>query len=266
MIVKRFPLGKSSALDIYQEQQIIEKLKGAGIPARARRDLNRHRLALLIGRASVPDKMLQEQELPEISPVPAVGLPADLIAARPDIRAAGLRLKAKEWEIAAARADRLPALKLTASYNAFSADDIGSVFDNWLLNLAANLTGPIFDGSRRRAEVKRVRAEADERLAAYGRTVFTAVKEVEDLLTREDQHRRYLVSLNRQLELNEKTLREARRRYLHGNTGFINVLQQELNSVQLQDDIITTRENMIIARIGLRKALGAEIRSRRLKD
>lgn len=256
LIVQRFPLAKSTALDIYQQQQLIEKIKEAMIPARAAMDLNRHRLALLTGRSTLPDHLLKQGNFPNISPVPAIGLPADLLAARPDIKAAGLRLKSTEWEIAAAKADRLPTLRLTASYNAYSPDNIASIFDNWLLNLAANLTGPIFDGGRRRAEVKRVKAEANEHLALYGRTVFTAIKEVEDMLTQEDQQRRTLISLNKQFELSNKTTREARRRYLYGNTDFLNVLQQELNSVQLQHDIISSREKMIIARIGLHRALG----------
>ena len=255
VIAQRFPLAKSTALDIYQQQQVIEKIEETLVPILSRQAFARRRLALLAGRASLDDLFFNCSIFPEINTVPAVGLPADLMAQRPDIRAAGLRLKSAEWEVAAARADRLPALRLTAGYSS-STEDINSLFDNWLLNLAANLTGPVFDGKRRKAEVERTKALAAERVATYGKTVFTAIKEVEDAMTEEDQYTQTLQSVRQQLRLSRQTVREARRRYLNGSTDFINVLREELNLIELKQNIIINREKMLIARIHLYKALG----------
>ena len=265
VIIQRFPLAKSTALDIYQQQQVIERIEEVLIPVQSRQKLSKRQLALLAGRASLKNQLKGENVFPEIGAIPAIGLPADLIAQRPDIRAAGLRLKSAEWEIAAARADRLPALRLTAAYNS-STEDINSLFDNWLLNLAANLTGPVLDGGRRKAEVERTKALADERIAAYGKTVFTAIKEVEDALTEEDQYTRTLQSVRKQLNLSQQTVREARRRYLNGSTDFINVLREELNLIQLEQDIILNEEKMIIARIRLHKALGGSWMTQQVSD
>lgn len=255
LVTKRFPLAKSTALDIYQQQQTIEKSKAALIPLANKEGLLKRQLAFLAGRAVLGDDAPALQEFPQLDAIPALGLPADLIAARPDIRAAGLKLQAADWQVAAARADRLPALKLTASHT-YSSEQLSSLFDNWLQNLAANLVGPLFDGSRRQAEVERTRAVAEERLATYGKTVFTAMKEVEDALADEMRFAASRNSLNRQLELSERTIREAQRRYLNGNSDFLNVLREELNNLQVQQDRITAEEEMIIARIRLYKALG----------
>ncbi len=255
LIILRFPLAQSTALDIYQQQQIVEKLQAALIPTVNNQEIIKRRLALLAGRVSLNDEMLAARSFPEVGVEPVLGLPADLLAARPDIRAAGLRLQAGEWEVVAARADRLPALRLTASANYFD-DNLSSIFDNWILNLAANLAGPIFDGGRRRAEVARVRAVVDERLAIYRETVFAAVIEVEDALTREVETTATLNSLRKQLALSRQTLREARRRYLNGSSDFINVLNEELNSLQLEHDIITQEKQFMLSRIALHVALG----------
>ena len=255
LIILRFPLAKSTALDIYQQQQIVEKLQAALIPTVRNQEVIKRRLALLAGRASLDDAMLGERSFPEAGSLPALGLPADLLAARPDVRAAGLRLQSGEWEVVAARADRLPALRLTASSNYF-ADNLSSIFDNWILNLAANLAGPVFDGGRRRAEVERVKAVVDERLALYRETVLNAVVEVDDALTREAESSATLVSLRKQLELSRQTLREARRRYLNGSSDFINVLNEELNSLQLEHDIISQEKRFLLSRITLHIALG----------
>jgi NodT family efflux transporter outer membrane factor (OMF) lipoprotein len=255
VIEARFSLARSTALDIYQQQQSIEQIETALIPLQSNEGVLRRQLALLAGKASISKKRLVQETFPVLQDIPAIGLPADLLAARPDVRAAGLRLKSGEWEIAAAKADRLPALRLTASHT-YTADDIGSIFDNWLLNLAANLTGPIFDGGRRRLEVERTQAVVDERIAAYSKSVFTAIKEVEDALAEEEQYERTTNALARQFELAEKTTRVARRRYLYGDTDFLNVLVQELKILQVQQDIIIARERVQIARIRLYRALG----------
>jgi len=255
LITVRFSLAKSTALDIYQQQQAIERIEAALIPLGSREESLKRQLALLLGRASLADERLQADRFPSLPEPPAIGLPADLLSARPDVRAAGLRLQSAQWEIASARADRLPALRLTASA-AYNSDAFSSLFDNWLRNLAANLVVPILDGERRANEVQRVKAFADERLAVYGRTVFTAIRETEDALSEEKAQRDALSSLNRQLDLSEQTIREARRRYLNGNSDFLNVLREELNSLLVRQELIVAEEQMLRARVRLHEALG----------
>ncbi len=248
-------MAKSTALDIYQQQQSIEQIEAALIPLTSREKNIQRQMALLLGKSSIDADRVNYGLFPEIPEIPAIGLPADLLADRPDIRAAGLRLKSAQWEIAAAKADRLPALKLTASQT-YSSDEFSSLFDNWIRNLAGNLTGPIFDGRKRRMEVERTKAIVDERLATYGKNVFTAIKEVEDALEDEQQNNKTLDSLMRRLVLSEKTMREAKTRYLNGNSDFINILREQLNILLIQQNIIQSREEMLIARIKLYKALG----------
>ena len=52
--------------------------------------------------------------------------PADVLANRPDVRQAGLQLKSADWSVSAARADRLPAIRLSASAS-YASDDAGSL-------------------------------------------------------------------------------------------------------------------------------------------
>jgi len=79
---------------------------------------------------------------------------------------------------------------------------------------------------------------------------------VEDALAEEERYGRTMKALARQLELSKKTTRVARRRYLYGDSDFLNVLVQELNILQVQQDIIIAQERMHIARILLYRALG----------
>jgi len=259
-IVKaRFPIGLSTALDIYQQQQAIEKIVEAQIPLEERERALKRQIAFLagVGGPSQLQGVFQEmeQDFPQIDGPPKPGLPADLLASRPDIRGAGRRLRAEGWAVAAAKADRLPALRLSASHT-FSAAEISNVLDNWILNLGANLAGPIFDGGRRSLEVKRTQAVVRERLESYRQVVFQAILEVNSALGDEEQNIKVLASLEEQFELAEKTLREARNRYLNGSSDFLNVLKEELNSLLIRQKLITTKEKRLIARINLYRALG----------
>ena len=79
-------------------------------------------LAVLLGHCRQQRRCpLSQSTLPELIALPTTGVPADILAARPDVRAAGLRLKSADWQVSAARADRLPALTLSAGAQHFPA-------------------------------------------------------------------------------------------------------------------------------------------------
>ncbi|MCK5666476.1 MAG: efflux transporter outer membrane subunit, partial [Thiotrichaceae bacterium] len=256
LIKFRFENARASAIDIYQQQQAISAINSGLIPLTAQQQLLKHQLALLLGKNPVNNTLiLDENTFPQISETPEPGLPLDLIAMRPDVRAAGLRLKAANWEITVARADRLPSLRLTAS-NTFSSDEFATLFDNWLINLAANAVGPVFDGNRRKNEIKRVEAVVDERIASYRKIVITAIKEVEDALVKEKYNRLSLRAIQQQLKISEKTFNEAGSRYLNGVSDYLPVLREQLNITAFENSIIKAKADIIIARIQLKKAIG----------
>ena len=208
LVELRFENGIVSALDVYQQRQVVAAVE-AEIPlVEASEQLLRHELALLLGKPAGTPLLIHQTELPLPAELPSLGLPADLLAARPDVRAAGVRLKAADWQVAEARANRLPALRLTAGAS-YAADELDLLFDNWLLNLAANLTAPLFDGGRRAAAVNRQAAVAAENLAHYREAVLTGIKEVEDALVREAKQREHLAGLQRQIDVAGKALDQA---------------------------------------------------------
>ncbi len=255
LIEMRFTMSRASALDVYQQGQTVTALKGGLINSRARRQLQLNQLALLTGRSAGTDLALDQVQFPEIPPLPPTGLPADLLARRPDIRAAGLRLQSANWRVAVARADRLPKINLGGSIS-YTSTAIDLLLENWIMRLAASVTGPIFDGGYLRAEVERTRAVVNERLAAYRSTVLTAIREVEDALAREQQYRESLTNIDQQLQLTKMAYREATWRYLNGLNDFLPVLREQINLITFQLDRIKTGADLLKARIGLYKALG----------
>ena len=255
LIELRFRKGLATVLDVYQQRQAVAQTEAVLPPLEAQYDVLHHELAVLLGKAPRTELALGADEFPEPGPLPDYGLPADLLAMRPDVRIAGLQLQAADWRVSAARADRLPALRLSAGFN-FNGDEFDMIFDNWLTTLTASLTGPIFDGGRRRAEVDRTRAVALERLNAYQLAVLRAIAEVENALVQIDRQQAYIVALRRQYEAAENSHREALNRYQKGLNEYLPVLTALTNAQNLERSVIEAEHDLLVYRVQLHLALG----------
>ncbi len=255
LIELRFRMSMVSALDVYQQKQVVEDIM-AEIPlVEADEQVLRHELALLLGKPPGTTLKISREDFPEPAEIPATGLPADLLSSRPDLRRAGMRLQAADWQVAAARANRLPAIRLTAGAQ-YGKGDVDVLFDNWLLNLAGNLTAPIFDGGRRAAEVDLRQALVDENLSAYRQAVLTAIKEVEDALVSETKQREHISALENVLGTARKALEEAGIRYRNGLSDYLPVLTQLLTVQGLERNLIQQQANLLNARVSLYRSLG----------
>ncbi len=247
----------ATALDVLQQQQIVAATEALLPPLERERQLAIHQLNLLLGRQPAGDLELRSTTLPELPPLPELGIPAELLVNRPDLEAAWQRLEAARWGVAAAQADRLPAIRLTgaASYQSGSLDQL---FDGWARNLAASLAAPLLDGGRRRAEIDRTRAVQEQRLAYYRETALVAVKEVEDALVRERFHGQRLAALRRQYQHAEDTLQEADSRYRRGLNDYLPVLSAIEASQRLERTLLLAEYDLLANRVDLCRALGGQ--------
>jgi len=255
LIELRFRKSLSSALDVYQQRQVVSATAAALPLAELREKLLRNELAALVGRSDLNTLAIEDRMLPAIEELPPVGIPADILANRPDVRQAGLQLRSADWSVSAARANRLPSIRLSAS-GSYRNGELSDLFDDWIANLAASITGPIFEGGRRKAEVERTRAVVDERLAAYRETVINAVKEVEDALASEQKQREYIGMIDERLEAARLSYDESINRYRNGLIEYTTVLIQ-LNTLQaLERDRIQAQYDLLQYRTNLYRALG----------
>ena len=254
-LVMRQHKGMSAAVDVLQQKQQLANLESAVWPVRERLSTRRLQLAYLLGLPPDRAPACKSVGFPPLPPLPDPGLPATLLAQRPDIQAAWSRLMAQDWSVTAARADRLPALRLTGR-GSTTAEDLPDLFDQWILSLAGDLVLPLLDGGRRRAEVERRRALADEYLLAYRDTVLTACHEVQDTLTTERWRARYVAGLEHELAVARETLDESRRRYLKGLSDYLPVLTALLSTHRTERLLVSARANLLVNRVALYRALG----------
>ena len=261
----RYRNGLATALDVLQQRQALEGKNAALPPLESQLKLREQQLAVLVGKMPGTDLNIRQTEFPLMGNLPDVGLPADLLARRPDVRGAGYRLQAADWRVSAAKADRLPAIRLTAGVS-YTAAGWSPVFNNWIASLAASITGPLFDGGRRAAEVERTKAVVDERLAAYKETVIAAVQEVEGALHSEMKQREYVTALRRQEEASRIVWEESLFRYRQGLETYFQVLSAQNEWQRLQQSLVTAESALLGDRVALYRALGGDWTSRALRS
>jgi NodT family efflux transporter outer membrane factor (OMF) lipoprotein len=255
VLTLRFSNSLASALDILQQREAVAEDATRIVAQQAEVARLENRLNLLLGKAPGTLDLSAARQLPEPLPLPRTGLPADLLENRPDIRASWQRLLEAGWDVAAARADRMPALRLTGRFEQ-DGNDVERIFDNWLASLAAALTAPLFDGGSRSAEVRRQEAVRAERLAAYEKTVFTALSEVDtgvnDVLSQFD----LLAALDVQLSAAQSALESARVRYQNGVLEYDTVLSLLLKVQNLERLRVQEQASLLTSQTGLCRALG----------
>lgn len=252
----RFERGIRPSLDL---RLALAQLAAAEALLRARGqqlDATARQLEALLGR--YPDASLEvpEELLPLPPPVPA-GLPAELVARRPDLAAAERRLAASDERLKAARASLYPRLALTAS-GGTSTKELGDLLDGdfsvW--SLGANLLAPVLQGGRLRAGVDLSAAGVDEATAAYLGAALRAYAEVETSLTGEWLIAERVGHLQEAASQSLAAERLADDRYRAGLGDYITVLEAQRRSIEAQAALISGRREQVVNRVDLYLALG----------
>lgn len=192
LIAGRRRTGRSPPLDYRQAVDLVRQAQAERERIRRELGLIGTTLARLVGVADV-DARLPAYPGPDNQLVRdiASGMPSALIARRPDVHAAEHRLRASEASVGAARASLFPRIALTGA-SAGASVELSGLFAagqrTW--PLAPRLTPATAEGGRDRADLDRAKRRRDIAVAAYGRILRTAFREVRDVLAAADALRR----------------------------------------------------------------------------
>jgi multidrug efflux system outer membrane protein len=260
-IRRRYLLGTRPALEL-RFATTQEASARAVLALRERQlDLAMRQLDLLLSR--YPDAKLEipivDSTLPPPPRAVPAGLPAELVARRPDLAAAEYRLAAAGFDVKRARASLYPRLSLTGSAGTLSAEVeeiLNDDFSVW--SLAAGLLQPIFQGGRLRAGVDLSEAQYRQISEDYIQRVLRAFGEVESALAAERllaEQEEALEEAARQSIASEKL---AQDRYDAGLQDYLSFLEAQRNSFLAKSELISAKRQRLDARIDLYLALGGD--------
>ena len=218
-----------------------------------------HRLELLLGQApgTLAPRFEAGGALPAVPRHIVVGIPAEVLRQRPDLRAAERNLAAETARVGAAEAARYPSLRLSGSIG-LDALTLGGLGSSRALSssVLGGLSAPIFNAGRLKAQVEQQEAVREQALAAYELTLLGALEEVENALVAFAHSQQRSEALNEAAEAIRRAAVLARQRYSAGLVDFQSVLDTERGLLTVEDSLAGSRADTVQSLIRLYKALG----------
>ncbi len=255
----RAQAGLASSQDVAQARSNREQTR-AQIPALETSLVEaEHTLDILLGKSpgTLHARLAEVAGLPTIPAQIAVGIPAETLRQRPDVRAAERTLAAETARVGVAEAARYPAFNLSGSIG-LEALQLGALGNSGAAasSLLAAITAPIFDAGRLRAQVDTQDAVREQAQIAYEQAVLTALQEVENALVALVRSQERVEALVTATDSARVAAELARQRYSAGLVDFQSVLDTERTLLSSEDSLASAREFAVQALIRLYKALG----------
>jgi NodT family efflux transporter outer membrane factor (OMF) lipoprotein len=255
----RFDAGLVSALDVAQAESNLANTRSL-IPF-IERDLERalNRLAVLLGQApgAVHDELDGAAPIPREPADVAVGLPAELLRQRPDVRQAERLLAAQTARIGVAEADLYPTFSL-AGFLGLQASGFGDLTDSdsvtWGFSLP--IRWQIFSGGRIRSQVRAEEARTEQLLANYERTVLLALEEAENAMVAYGSELERRQRLAEAVDATQRSLELVLTQYTAGLTDFQNVLDTQRTLLTREDELARAGGTAVGNLVRLYLALG----------
>ncbi|WP_211233830.1 efflux transporter outer membrane subunit [Maridesulfovibrio bastinii] len=256
---EKFLVGSSSAVDMDRAEADVNTTE-ADIPDFETSYYQAvHRLGILLGQP--PATLLKVMHEPAPIPVPKrelpVGVPANILLNRPDVRMAERQLAEYTANIGAAEALRYPSISLTGSINT-STTKFDNVFDSSTIGWAIGptLTIPIFNGGQLKAGVDIAVAQRDQSYYAYKAVVLSALEDVENYTIAMSRAKRKLKSLSKAARNYREATKLSRLLYRNGAIAILDVLDSERSLYSAEDNFVLSKIAITESYISLAKALG----------
>ena len=248
-----------------EEQQALSQLAGtrAQLPlALQRRVQTENLLRFLMGYAPEPVPRPAE---PSAFAVPAeipVGLPAQLLERRPDLRRLENELHAATASVGFAEASRFPYLSIgLTSFFGLVSPELARLLDGddpaqELFSIGPFIDAPLYQSGRGTGNVEVARAQMKQAELVYRRGVLQAYREVADVLIVTDQVRDFIAQSSIRVEAAREVLRLQQMRYRAGVVSFLEVLDAERQLFLAEIELARARLNQHEAYVELYRALG----------
>lgn len=257
LISERFAQGYTAKIDLNQAQIQEEDAAAALVALKRALRIAENALSVLLGR--VPHAIARSH--PDTNPVALeiipLGVPADLLERRPDVRAAEERARAALMQVGVARSTQFPSLSLfgVIGLNSNNRTELFSA-DGRTWSVGGNVLGPLVDLGKSWSRTEAAEAAARAALEEYEGIVLQAVREVEDAMVSVRTFHEENAVRRRQVVAARSADELSRRRYTDGVTSYLEVLntQESLFSAELA--LSNTQQRYLSSIAQLYKALG----------
>ena len=216
-------------------------------------------LAVLLGLypQEVVETLSVPRPLPDyIEPV-GVGMPAQLLLRRPDVRAAERQVNAQASLLGAAKTDWFPSFFLNGSLG-YSSQDLRDFTrkKSMTWSIAPSVKWTIFNGSERVNNIRLQRAQLDETINQFNNTVLTAVQEVENAMNAYKNSIKQIVACREMVNQGKEAFDLSLDLYKQGLSPFQNVLDAQRSLLTYENSLVKAKGYSLICLVQMYQALG----------
>ncbi|KAF0812126.1 Toxin and drug export protein A [Andreprevotia sp. IGB-42] len=250
--------GAVAGLDEVQAAQSVATQQATLVNLQQQREEARNALAILFDQAP-QQRELELAALPQ-TPLPTVpeGIPADVLARRPDLQAAEWRLRASMANVDATRASFYPAFTLTGSVGSVSTN-LGNVLSNPIGTLGAGLTLPFLQWNTTQLTIKVSQADYQLAVVQFRQALYKALADVENALSARSHDLQEGEALQRAFDLARRSETLAEVRYRAGKTGVKDWLDQQQARRAIEITLAENRYRQLNDLMKLYQALGGDV-------
>ena len=254
----KFGNGATTKLDVTQGESNLGQTEATIPPLEAARRQAANQICILLGMPPRDlDEMLGKRSIPSTSPKVALGIPADLLRRRPDVRRAERELAAQSEQIGIATAELYPHFSITGTIF-FNAENFSDLFE---VNSLAGSIGPSFQWNvlnygRLVNGIRVQEAKCEELCLQYQNTVLKANAEVENSVVGFLQAQQQVKFLVTSVTASQESLDLVRTQYNEGKTDFNRVLNVEQLLTQQEDQLAVAQGSVATNLITVYKSLG----------
>jgi outer membrane protein, multidrug efflux system len=249
--------GVAAMQDVAQAKILVYGAEASIVDIQRRREQQENFLCILLGRNPGSIQRGVGFTAQQVRPEVPAGLPASLLERRPDIQTAEQLMIAANADIGQAKAAFYPQLAITGFYG-YQSVALSDLFNNasrtW--QFGPTITMPLFTGGRLRANLKISRAQYEESLATYQKTVQNAFREVSDGLIAYQRTREFRARQEELTQANREATELANIRYDGGVTSYLEVLYNEQQLFGAELNLAQARLNELLSVVQLYRALG----------
>lgn len=255
----RFKHGLATDLDIAQAERLLARAESEVPPLKVSLSQGINSLSVLLGMmpGSLYDQLVEVKKIPLPPKEASVGVPAELLRNRPDIRRAERILAAETARIGIATADLYPSFSLSGVFG-FESIDASDLFDagSRVFSFGPSLRWQIFSGGRVRNTIKARDAIALQALHGYEQTVLNGVLEVENSMKAYIEDRVRLAALERAVAAARRSVNLSSKLYREGLVDFQPVLDAQRDQLSFENQLALARGDSAVNFVRLYTALG----------
>lgn len=255
---KQVELGLSNILSV-QQQEVARDQIAKRIPAiEAGIQVQENALSVLVGEVPGPVKRIMRLDQVQSPKNLALGVPANLLSYRPDLRSSELDVRRSLASIHVARASMYPNLNITAQggLNAFKAHNWFNLPGSLFAAATGTIVQPILNGRQLKTRFEQSKIVKDQMELNFKQTMLKAVGEVSDALIQIDKLDEQLATSNAQVERSVKLVQNALLLYKFNEATYLEVIVAQTNKLQAELDQATVKSQKINAITSLYRALG----------